>query len=116
LSRILNEQIRPQLGRGWGSAKHPDCAGIEVADLARVDWSRVDLDEWLAILTRTGHFPTADTLDLEDLTGEGGALNVDGGRTDAAERSTVRSEGLDGDAARRDAEMELWDATVPGLP
>ena len=23
LSRILNEQIRPQLGRGWGSAQEP---------------------------------------------------------------------------------------------
>ena len=27
LARILNEQIRPQLGRGWGEADQPDCTG-----------------------------------------------------------------------------------------
>jgi len=92
LSRILNEQIRPQLDRGWASAKSPDCTGIEVAELARVGWSRVDL------------------------TGSGSALDIDGVREDAAERSTLRSEVPDSDAARRDAEMELWDTTLPALP
>ena len=38
LARILNEQIRPQLGRGWGEADAPDCSGIAVSDFARVDW------------------------------------------------------------------------------
>jgi len=44
LSRILQEQIRPQLGLGWGSPKNLDCRGITVEELARVDWSRVNLD------------------------------------------------------------------------
>ena len=57
LARILNEQIRPQLGRGWGEADAPDCTGIDVSDFGRVDWDRVNLDEWLAILAETGHLP-----------------------------------------------------------
>ena len=35
---------------------------------------------------------------------------------DAAARSQTRSDGLDSDAARREAEMELWGSTLPALP
>ena len=59
LARILNEQIRPQLGRGWGSPKNPDCKGINVQDFSRVDWSRINLDEWLAILFETSRRGTS---------------------------------------------------------
>ncbi len=116
LARILNEQIRPQLGRGWGEADEPDCTGINVHDFGRVDWNRVNLDEWLAILAETGHFPTLDSLNLDSLTGTGSALGLSGTRPDAATRSRTRSDGLDGDAARREAETELWESTLPALP
>jgi conjugal transfer mating pair stabilization protein TraN len=116
LARILNEQIRPQLGRGWGEADGPDCTGLAVNDLSRVDWSRVNLDEWLAILAETGHFPSAAGLNQEALTGSGSAYDVGGARPTAAARSTTRAQGLDSDAARRDAEGELWGITLPALP
>ena len=117
LARILNEQIRPQLGRGWGEEDAADCAGIPVADFGRVDWTRVNLDEWLAILAETGHFPTLERLNLIDaLTGGGSAFDASGTRPDAAARSQTRSEGLDSDGARQDAEMELWEGTLPALP
>ncbi len=116
LARILNEQIRPQLGRGWGEADAPDCTGINVNDFERVDWDRVNLDEWLAILAETGHFPTLDSLNLDALTGTGSELDVSGSRPDAAARSQTRSDGLDSDAARREAEMELWGSALPALP
>jgi conjugal transfer mating pair stabilization protein TraN len=116
LARILNEQIRPQLGRGWGEADSPDCTGLAVNDLARVDWSRVNLDEWLAILTETGHFPSLGNLNLDALTGAGSALDVAGTRANAAARSGARSQGLDSDAARRAAETEVWGSTLPALP
>jgi conjugal transfer mating pair stabilization protein TraN len=107
LARIMNEQIRPQIGRSWGEAKNPECSGIAVADFARVDWNRVNLDEWLAILTQTGNFPTLDSLNLAALTGDGSALNT-GGRLDAATRTLERSDGLDSGQIRQDAEDELW--------
>jgi conjugal transfer mating pair stabilization protein TraN len=116
LARILNEQVRPQLGRSWGSAKHPDCAGLAVDELARIDWSRVNLDEWLAILAATGHYPTLDTLNLANLPGAGSEYNVTGTRADAAERSTLLADGLEQGQIRRDAGQELWGITLPVLP
>jgi hypothetical protein len=86
-----------------------DCFG-------RVDWDRVNLDEWLAILAETGHFPTLDSLNLDALTGTGSELDVSGNRPDAAARSQIRSDGLDSDAARWQAETELWESTLPALP
>ena len=114
LARILNEQIRPQLGRGWGSPKNPDCKGINVQDFSRVDWSRVNLDEWLAILFETGHFPTAETINLERLTGSGSVLSGGGDRANSVERSVDRTTGLDAEQTRRDAEEELWSDALAG--
>lgn len=58
LSRILQEQIRPQLSMSWGSAEDPDCRGITVAQIQQVDWTQVDLSEWLAILVTTDNLPS----------------------------------------------------------
>jgi conjugal transfer mating pair stabilization protein TraN len=48
LARILNEQGRAQLARGWGGAKSPDCGGFTVAQLQSLDFSRMDLSEFYA--------------------------------------------------------------------
>jgi len=37
-------------------------------------------------------------------------------RADAAERSDTRSDGLDSDTSRWEAETELWESTLPALP
>jgi len=116
LARILGEQIHPQLGRGWGESDNPDCSGIAVEDFERVDWEQVSLNEWLAILAETGNYPTLEDLDLEELTGTGSEYDLSDERADAAERSETRSDGLDSDAARWEAETELWESTLPALP
>ena len=41
LGRILQEQGRKQLGRGWG-----DCRGLTVAEIERIDFARLDLSEF----------------------------------------------------------------------
>ena len=48
LSRILNEQGRGQLGRGWGSPQGPDCSGFTIAQLQALDFSRMNLTEFYA--------------------------------------------------------------------
>ncbi len=48
LSRILNEQGRGQLGRGWGGPESPDCSGFTVAQLQSLDFSRMNLAEFYA--------------------------------------------------------------------
>ena len=48
LARLINEQGRAQLRKGWGSAQNPDCSGFTVAQLQRLDFSRLDLREFYA--------------------------------------------------------------------
>jgi conjugal transfer mating pair stabilization protein TraN len=95
LSRILNEQIKDQLGLSWGSPEEPLCGGIPLTTLPNVDWSRINLDEWIGILTLTGHMPTvgSDKLSAAGLTGGGSYLDVNGTRVDYVERATSKIEG-----------------------
>jgi hypothetical protein len=53
LARILQEQGRAQLGRGWGSAKDPQCGGFSMSELQALDFSRMDLSEFYAEIAPT---------------------------------------------------------------
>jgi len=53
LARIINEQGRAQLGKGWGTADSPQCAGFTVSQLLRLDFSRMDLSEFYSSLAPT---------------------------------------------------------------
>lgn len=48
LARIINEQGRLQIGKGWGTARSPDCSGFTIAQLQRLDFARMDLTEFYA--------------------------------------------------------------------
>ena len=118
LARILNEQIKPQLGLDFGTAESPICTGILVTDLDKVDWSLVNLDEWLGILAQTHHLPTAENaaalLNLDQLTGAGSRLNpqkygaATNNRPDTLNRNQGRMNGLDAAIVKRQAELEGW--------
>lgn len=45
LSRMIHEQGRAQLGISWGEADCPQCRGLSVEELSRIDFSRVDMSE-----------------------------------------------------------------------
>jgi conjugal transfer mating pair stabilization protein TraN len=45
LSRILQEQGRPQLGLGWDKARRETCRGFTIEEFARLDLSRMDFSE-----------------------------------------------------------------------
>ena len=53
LARILNEQGRGQLGRGWGGPQSPDCIGFTVGQLQALDFSRMTLSEFYAEIAPT---------------------------------------------------------------
>jgi conjugal transfer mating pair stabilization protein TraN len=110
-ARIMHEQVRPQLGRGWGTPKSPDCEGLSVADFQRVDWSAVNLDEWMALLVQTGHYPDLSTMGIDRLTGNGSDLATKTGRPNAQARTIERVNGVDSDQVRNAAERQLWDTT-----
>jgi conjugal transfer mating pair stabilization protein TraN len=108
LARILQEQVRPQLGLPWGDPENPACEGIPVERLSAVDWARVNLDEWLGILAQTGKLPSVANINPARLTGAGSALAIDGTRADVLERSRVRVEGVDAGPVREAVQGELW--------
>jgi conjugal transfer mating pair stabilization protein TraN len=53
LARIVNEQGRVQIGKGWGGAQSPDCSGFTVAQLQTLDFAAMDLSEFYASLVPT---------------------------------------------------------------
>lgn len=46
LSRIINEQGRPQIGKAYGNPEKPDCAGFTASELERLDFGAMDLSEF----------------------------------------------------------------------
>ncbi|MDF4961936.1 conjugal transfer protein TraN, partial [Vibrio parahaemolyticus] len=103
LSRIIQEQVRPQLGQNFGDPKNPQCEGIPLDKIAEIDWSKINLDEWLGILQQNGKFPDPASINLDSLTGAGNDFNIDGTRKNAQERALERLEGIDIDAKRKEA-------------
>jgi len=47
LARVLHEQARPLIGRTWGTPETPDCSGFTPGELASIDFSQVDLSEYM---------------------------------------------------------------------
>ena len=45
LSRILHEQGRPQIGKGFGEAEHPSCEGFTPQELSRLNFDKMNLSE-----------------------------------------------------------------------
>jgi len=105
LSRIMQQEIRkqPHMGLSWGSPKAPNCSAITTQMLEQVDWERVNLDEWIAIMQASGQLPDASTMTIDALTGIGSNMDTDGSRRNVQQRTLERLEGIDVDAARREA-------------
>lgn len=59
LPLLVNQQGRPQVGKGWGSAQSPDCSGFSVAQLGQLDWSRIDLSAVVAQMQANFNVPSA---------------------------------------------------------
>ena len=53
LALMINEQGRAQIGKGWGSAKRPDCSGFSVDQLQRLNFAAMDLSGFYRYLVPT---------------------------------------------------------------
>ena len=53
LARIVNEQGRVQVGKGWGSGESPDCSGFTIAQLQSLNFAAMDLTEFYASIVPT---------------------------------------------------------------
>lgn len=108
LGRIMQEQARPQLGRDFGEAENPECSGLEVSDLAKIDWSKIDISEWVGIMNLTGVYPTIGNMNLDKLTGQNSRMNYSGTRLDSADRNVKRVENVgDFTEIRKNAEDDM---------
>ena len=113
LSRILSEQIRKQgdvLGaefNGFGSPENPQCKGIPLDKIDKIDWDRVDLSEWLAILEATGNFPDGTNLDIDSLTGQGSKVDYSGDRLNTIDRTLDHLNNVDVDGVRSEGAQHM---------
>ena len=113
LSRIINEQIRMQgdiLGKefdGFGTPKNPKCMGVPLEKVGLIDWDRINLDEWIALLEQNGQLPTDETVDLEKLTGKGSKLDIHGDRLNTIDRVKEKIQEIDVDGVRTEANEGL---------
>lgn len=87
IGRIIQEQGRAQLGISWGEDTHnPDCRGLTLTEFGEIDFTKIDLSEWIGSLYDANLLPTADDVNLDSVTGQGSVLNVDGTRQNTLER------------------------------
>lgn len=113
VARIIQEQGKPQLGYGFGSAKSPSCDALSVDDLARINWNAIDLTEWIGMLSMTDNLPTIHSVGLEELTGSGSGLGDPAGegvRLNTFDRNVQRLDGVDVDEIKKQAELEALGA------
>lgn len=113
LSRIMNEQIRLQgdvLGvefDGFGSPKHPKCAGVPLEKVGQIDWNRVNLDEWIAILEQNGQLPNEQNINIDKLTGKGSKLDINGDRLNSIDRIKDKIKDIDVDGLRTESNQSI---------
>lgn len=71
LARIIHEQAREQttINKPWGTFATADCSGFTVAEFEKIDFSLVDLTEWIAMLQLGGNSPTDPNLLAERFSG-----------------------------------------------
>lgn len=62
LARIINEQGRPQLGRDYGTSKNPNCYGFTPEEIGKIDFSKIDMSEFIADAMKEIRNPTDDQI------------------------------------------------------
>lgn len=109
VGRIIQESAREQLGLGWGEVETPSCEGITPDQMAQMDWNRVDLSEWIGMLSMADRLPTMNTVSLDHLTGEGSRLQISESdtRLNSLDRNMERFKDFDADEIKRKAEQEM---------
>jgi len=60
LARLVHEQGRPQVNRGWGSAEQPDCAGFSIGEFAALDFSQMNLAEYMQYVQAKSNISPAE--------------------------------------------------------
>lgn len=117
LSRIVMEQVymQPHMGLSWGSPKEPNCQGLAIDQIAKVNWDAVNFDEWIGILVKTGNYHDNQEFNIDALTGSGSMLNrsSETPRKNVLETNMTRFEDIDADEVRRAAYEDAHNKLQP---
>ncbi len=62
LARIINEQGRGQIGKSWGTGKNPDCSGFTPEQFEQLDFSRIDMSEFIQEITASVRLPNVSSM------------------------------------------------------
>ena len=68
LSRVLHEQARPLINKPWGNPEEPNCSGFSPGELASIDFSKVDLTEYMQYVTYNLSIPPEKYQEIIDKT------------------------------------------------
>lgn len=114
VGRIIQEAAHDQLGISYGDIENPTCEGLTPDQMAQMDWSRIDLSEWIGMLNIAGRLPTMNTVSLENITGSGSRLEISAGdeRFNTLDRNMSRLEDFDADEVKK-MEEEIARGSVP---
>jgi hypothetical protein len=106
LARIVMEQAIPMLGKTIAVDKNDmTCEGLSLNELAAIDWSAIDLSEWIGLMGEAGVLPqTEEDTSLENMTGSGQLLNS-AGRDNTVDRMRARQS----DGSMTDTQRQIWD-------
>lgn len=109
LARIVVEQGVKQLGRSQGVAKAPQCDGLTLAELERLDWDKIDLSEWTGMLIEHNLYAGTSKLTPESITGKGSFLPGENGadRHNVQDRTQMRFEDGKIDDIRTDLSQKM---------
>lgn len=109
LARIVVEQGYAQLGMSQGSAKNPQCNGLTIGDLDRINWDTLDLSEWTGLLIQNSLYAGTANITPDSLTGSGSYLPGEQGseRMSVGERTKKRFEDSIVDDIRVELSQEM---------
>ena len=57
LARLIQEQGRKQLKKGWGSAESPNCGGFSPEELQRIDFSKINFTAFYSDIQKKQQLP-----------------------------------------------------------
>lgn len=98
LDKVVQVEGRKQLGIGFGSGPNPDCRGLTLEEIQKIDWSKIDFSEFINEL-KVKFSSSYKTPTSEGLKGtiKGSLDGIQGFDSDLSNAGSLDSESFDSD-------------------
>lgn len=114
MSLLLRRSAEPNGKLTHGRAKSPDCSGIPVDEVDRIQWDQIDFNELVANMAGGDAFTKVNDPNnaATNLTGSGQTA-ANPGRKDVAQRTGERLDDIDADAVRANIAADIQRTQQP---